>query len=863
MKQNRLFLLALAALLIALLVPSFAMAEAGAAQHVATKVQINYAFEPTIELKVGYGTYPNARAVDDNGSSGYWDEDEEEWIDYNTGADWDWSVADPAIVRVQANGNLTALAVGETKVTATWGQLTGTATVKVTQPEPNAYDKITLSTSTFAMTAGGNSVDINSYMKVYKKDVKQDFDDDEFEYTSSDEDVATVEDYGWISPRGKGTATITVTAKANPQATATATVNVTTVEPTELKFKKAEYTIELSADEDENDKSLEFSRKPTNASLNVKDLTFTSSDPSVAKITSKGSSYVYVLGRKPGEATITVKYSDTVLATTKVTVVATKPTALAFEEAAYEIDMGESETRTLFYTPEPASALIKKSDLTYAVSDTSVLKITGKSDRYVSVKALKAGEATVTVKYSDTVVATAKVTVTAAKPTSLVFDEAAYEIDMGENADKTLNFSAEPDNAAYKKEDLTYTVSDASILKITGKGTGYVTVEAKKPGEATVTVKYSDTVVATAKVTVTATKPTKLVFEESEYAIKLCADSSWKELNFSAEPENATYEGKELTYTSSDPSVVKIEDKNKYSVGIRAKKPGEATITVKYSDAVVATAKVTVTAVDPTGVSIPKKAYTLNYMRPTDGIQNSTSKNIEWNLEPADAWYKEATWTSSDFGVAMVDDGYVWATGVGTATITLTVEDSTGAVKTATTTVNVTGKAINLALSKSSATITLTKGGANTLQLNAIDAKTKDDVSVNWKTSDKSIATVVDGLVTAKKAGKVTITATTKDGNATKKSCKITVKPQKVTKLTATKKLTMTVGEKKALSVTVKPDNAFNTNLAYSSSKSSIVSVDKNGKLTAKKAGKAVITVKTKDGSKKSVKITVTVNAKK
>ena len=350
MKQNRLFLLALAALLIALLVPSFAMAEAGAAQHVATKVQINYAFEPTIELKVGYNSYPNARAVDDDGNSGYWDEDEERTIYYSDGADWEWSVADPTIARVQANGYLTALAVGETKVTATWGKLTGTATVKVTQPEPDAYDKITLSTSTFALTAGGNGVDINSFMKVYKKDVKQDFDDDEFEYTSSNEDVATVADYGWISPQGKGTATITVTAKANPQATVTATVNVTTVEPTALAFKKAEYTIELSTDEDENDKYLEFSKKPTNASLDVKELTFTSSDPSVAKITSKGSSYVYVLGRKPGEATITVKYSDTVLATTKVTVVAVKPTALAFEEAAYEIDMGDSETRTLNFS---------------------------------------------------------------------------------------------------------------------------------------------------------------------------------------------------------------------------------------------------------------------------------------------------------------------------------------------------------------------------------------------------------------------------------------------------------------------------------------------------------------------------------
>lgn len=48
---------------------------------------------------------------------------------------------------------------------------------------------------------------------------------------------------------------------------------------------------------------------------------------------------------------------------------------------------------------------------------------------------------------------------------------------------------------------------------------------------------------------------------------------------------------------------------------------------------------------------------------------------------------------------------------------------------------------------------------------------------VVWKSSNKKIATVnKSGKVTAKKAGKVTITATAKDGSKKKASVKITVK---------------------------------------------------------------------------------------
>ena len=71
----------------------------------------------------------------------------------------------------------------------------------------------------------------------------------------------------------------------------------------------------------------------------------------------------------------------------------------------------------------------------------------------------------------------------------------------------------------------------------------------------------------------------------------------------------------------------------------------------------------------------------------------------------------------------------------------------------------------------------------------------------------------------------------------------------------------MNTGATATLKVTVKPAKAYNPAVSFKSSKPKIVSVDAEGNLKALKAGKAVITVTAKDGSKKSAKITVTVKA--
>ena len=69
------------------------------------------------------------------------------------------------------------------------------------------------------------------------------------------------------------------------------------------------------------------------------------------------------------------------------------------------------------------------------------------------------------------------------------------------------------------------------------------------------------------------------------------------------------------------------------------------------------------------------------------------------------------------------------------------------------------------------------------------------------------------------------------------------------------------VGGSKKLSVIIKPTNATNKGVTWSSSNTSVVSVDQNGKITGKKVGSATITATAKDGGKKAIcKVTVTAN---
>ena len=134
---------------------------------------------------------------------------------------------------------------------------------------------------------------------------------------------------------------------------------------------------------------------------------------------------------------------------------------------------------------------------------------------------------------------------------------------------------------------------------------------------------------------------------------------------------------------------------------------------------------------------------------------------------------------------------------------------------------------------------------------------------VNWSSSDETVATVsisgdYDGEVHGVAPGNATITVTIGDCEA---SCDITVVSSEIpiSSIVLDKnEIELTEGSGIELEATVKPDNATNKNLIWSTSNEDVATVD-NGKVTAVSPGTATITVTSEDEEKSDeCRVTVT-----
>lgn len=255
-----------------------------------------------------------------------------------------------------------------------------------------------------------------------------------------------------------------------------------------------------------------------------------------------------------------------------------------------------------------------------------------------------------------------------------------------------------------------------------------------------------------------------------------------------------------------------------------------------------------------TGVSLNKNTLSL------EAGQNET---LTATVAPSNADNKNVSWSSSDANIASVDQtGKVSALSAGTATITVTTEDGS---KTATCTVTVTAPAAPIevtGISLNKNTTTIYVGSTETLTVSYTPTDANTGKAVNWTSSNTSVATVdANGTVTAVAVGTAVITATSTTSASITASCTVTVDVAHPTGVTLDKSsLNLQIGGSETLTATVAPSNASNKSVNWTSSNTSVATVNNNGQVTAVGVGTATITATTVDGNKTAT-CTVTVTA--
>ena len=352
------------------------------------------------------------------------------------------------------------------------------------------------------------------------------------------------------------------------------------------------------------------------------DIAFTTSNGKVATVSADGK----ITAKGAGTCTITAKTYNGKTDTVKVTV-GSAPTSVSLSPA--KLTLGLNETRKLKVTLSTGAV----SDYSFQCDDPSILSVSENG----TVKGIKTGSATLTVKTYNGKTADCLVTVVNA-PGSITLTSPAKSIGVKQTVQLKASL---PDGTAgtikYSSGNTKVATVDSSG-KVTGIKTGSVTITA--------------TTYNGKKATVT------LQVKKAPSSIKLNTKSAKLGVGDTVKLSATLKSGSAGTYTYKS-SNAKVATVDKTGL-VTATGTGKATITATTYNGKKATCTVTVYK-QPGSVSV-KSAYTLKKGR-TYTLKVAFPKNT----------YSRVTFSSSNEKVAAVDSaGKIRGVGRGTATITVT-----------------------------------------------------------------------------------------------------------------------------------------------------------------------------------------------
>jgi len=625
-------------------------------------------------------------------------------------------------------------------------------------------------------------------------------------WSSSDTSVVTVT-AGAVKALKEGSAIITAASAADSSKTAICTVTVTKgVDVANIILSQSTLTLTAGASA-----TLTAAVQPANATNT--NVVWASSNTAIATVKDG-----VVTAVAPGTVTVTVASATktAIAASCVVTVIESgvAVTGVYLDQSTLSLMEGESFKLNATVQPENAA----NTGVLWSSSDPAVASIVGGV-----ITARKAGSTIISIASAADATKTAVCSVTVSGGTAVTEVHLSQEtLTLIVNGSAALSTLVLPADAANKK--LVWASSDASVATVAG---GVIT--ALKPGTATITATSASNNDRSAScvVTVVAEPVAVTGVTLDQFMLSLKAGEQWK-LTPTVLPANASNTA--VTWTSSDPTVASV-------VGgvVTALKQGEATITIasvldptKTAACVVSV----VNAVAVTSVSLDKAELALN---------SGESATLTAAVLPAEATNKNVIWSSSNASIATVSKtGVVTAYAPGKVTITATSVANVAAYASCTVTVIDPNPVKAIYLSQS--TLTLNVGATATLTTVVTPEDASNKVLV-WTSSDNDVAAVKDGVITARKEGKATITVASSSNPATAVTCAVTV-TKDIVAVTGVAmdqaNITLNAGDTKKLSASVLPENASNTAVTWASSDTTVVSVN-SGVVTALKPGTATV----------------------
>lgn len=545
---------------------------------------------------------------------------------------------------------------------------------------------------------------------------------------------------------------------------------------------------------------------PSNAGNQV--LKWFSSDEKVCTVDRNG----VLTPVSQGECTISVATTDgsDIVKTCRL-VVANKAKGISFSKTPpATLENGKGVALYAAVTTTDGS---KHDAVKWTSSDTKVATVD--AEGYVTAK--YPGKTTIKATTVDGLDKYVSCTITVTQKITKITLSESIHVGVGKMA--TVKATYSPSYATDTK--LIWSTSDKSIATVSSSGV----VTGVKEGVAKITCKNSDgsaSAVCTVNVVIPATG----------ISISAASHQMWKgdgvQLYASVTPDEAT--DKSVTWSSTDKNVATVNAEG-YVTAVAG---GSCTIKATNTSGQTASCKITVFE-NATGIEIDEIVKVM-YVGQVD--------KITANVLPVTATVRNVTWETSDKSVVTVEsDGTLKALKEGSCTVTATSVDG-GYTATCKITVEPKVHVESVSLDKSSLTLEVGK----TFQfLGLVYPSNASEKRIKWSSDDATVASISStGIVTGVKAGSVVITATSYDGNHTAK-CKVTVvQPVTGVKLSDSS-AKISVGKSKTVTCTVSPSSASNKTVIWSSSNEKVATVSK-GVITAKKAGSAVITVKTVDG---------------